>query len=159
MTIRRELRSGDAEAIVELHDRIYRAEYGMNDAFVDGVGGGIERAVAAGWPEAGGGLWIAERGGRVAGCVALTDEGEGVGKLRWVVLAPEVRGLGLGRRLVGEAVATAREQGMVKLWLDSFERLLAADRIYRSLGFEVVSVTPREDLGPPILLQQYELEL
>ena len=33
--LRRELREGDAEAIVELHERIYRPEYGMDERFVD----------------------------------------------------------------------------------------------------------------------------
>ena len=49
------------------------------------------------WPE-GGGVWIVERGGRHAGSLALTGEGDGVGKIRWVLLEPELRGAGIGRR-------------------------------------------------------------
>ena len=51
----------------------------------------VAAAVDRGWPE-GGGVWIVERNGKVAGSVALTDEGDGVGKIRWVLLAPDLRG-------------------------------------------------------------------
>jgi GNAT superfamily N-acetyltransferase len=156
--IRRELRPGDAEAIVAMHDRIYPAEYRRNAAFVQAVADSVERAVAGGWPE-GGGVWIVERGGRLAGSVALTDEGDGLGKIRWVLLDPALRGLGLGRRLIGEAVERARELGMRRLELDTFSELRAAARIYRDVGFRIVHARERSDWGPTITYQQYALDL
>jgi ribosomal protein S18 acetylase RimI-like enzyme len=158
VVIRRELRPGDTERIVELHDELYRREYDRNDAFVDAVRTKLQAAVEAGWPR-GGGVWLAERGGQVLGSVALTDEGGGEGRIRWVLLHPSLRGRGLGRRMVGEAVARARELGMRKLTLDTFSDLRAAARIYRSLGFRVVSERERDDWGPTINYQVYELEL
>ena len=156
--VRRELRPGDSEAIVDLHARLYPAEHDRNELFVAAVAESITTAVARGWP-AGGGVWIVERDGRFAGSVALTDEGEGVGKLRWVLLAPELRGAGLGRRLVAEAVERARELGMRRLELDTFSALRAAARIYRDAGFRVVGARERSDWGPTITYQQYALEL
>jgi GNAT superfamily N-acetyltransferase len=156
--IRRELRDGDPEAIVALHDRLYRVEYNRNDAFIAAVADSVARAVAGGWPERGG-VWIVEREGELAGSVALTGEAEGIGKLRWVLIEPRLRGSGLGRRLVGEAVDRARELGMRRLELDTFSALRAAARIYRGVGFRVVSERERSDWGPTITYQQYELEL
>ena len=104
-------------------------------------------------------LWIVERDGQMAGSVALTDEGDGVGKIRWVLLEPALRGAGLGRRLVGEAVDRARELGMRRLELDTFSALRAAARIYRDAGFRVVGARERSDWGPTITYQQYELAL
>jgi ribosomal protein S18 acetylase RimI-like enzyme len=158
VVIRRELRPGDAERIVELHDELYRREYDRNDAFVDAVRDKLRAALAAGWPQ-GGGIWLAERAGVVMGSVGLTDEGDGEGRIRWVLLHPSVRGRGLGRRMVSEAVERARELGMRKLVLDTFSDLRAAARIYRSLGFRVVSEQKRDDWGPTITYQIYELEL
>lgn len=158
VTIRRELRPGDAERIVELHDELYRREYDRNDAFVEAVRTKLEAAIAAGWPR-GGGIWLAERAGEVLGSVALTDEGEAEGRIRWVLLHPSLRGQGLGRRMVGEAVERARELGMRKVTLDTFSDLRAAARIYRGLGFRVVSEQRRDDWGPTITYQVYELEL
>jgi hypothetical protein len=37
ISIRRELREGDADAIAELHRRVYGSEYGLNERFVQGV--------------------------------------------------------------------------------------------------------------------------
>jgi len=156
--IRRELRPGDAKAIVAMHDRLYPAEYERNDAFVAAVADSVAEAVAAGWPD-GGGVWIVERGGRHAGSLALTGEGDGVGKIRWVLLDPELRGAGLGRRMLAEAVDRARVLGMRRLELDTFSALRAAARMYRDAGFRLVGARERSDWGPTITYQQYALDL
>lgn len=156
--IRREMRAGDPEAIVAMHERLYPAEYDRNELFVEMVAKSVAEAVERGWPE-GGGIWVVERGGEFAGSVALTDEGEGVGSLRWVLLAPELRGAGLGRRLVGEAADRARELGMRRVELYTFSALRTAARIYREAGFRVVKARERSDWGPTITYQEYVLEL
>jgi GNAT superfamily N-acetyltransferase len=158
VTIRHEVRPGDGEAIIGLHAELYPVEYGMDERFVEGVRGTVEAALAAGWPE-GGGAWLVERHGLFSGSVGLTDEGDGLGRIRWVLLHPRVRGLGLGRRLVGEAVERARELGMSKLELDTFSDLCTAAKIYRGLGFRVRSEERTTKWGPEITYQYYELDL
>ena len=69
--LRRELRDGDPEAIVEIHERVYRPEHGMEDSFVDGVRSTVESAVERGWPE-GGGAWLVD-GPRRSGGVPRPD--------------------------------------------------------------------------------------
>lgn len=158
VTIRNEVRPGDGEAIIALHAELYPVEYGMDERFVEGVRGTVETALAKGWPE-GGGAWLVERSGLFSGSVGLTDEGDGLGRIRWVLLHPRVRGLGLGRRLVGEAVERARELGMRKLELDTFSDLRVAARIYRDLGFRVRSEERTTKWGPEIVYQYYDLDL
>jgi ribosomal protein S18 acetylase RimI-like enzyme len=159
ITIRRELRDGDALAIVDLHRRVYCAEYGRNDQFVMAVAESLAGKIAQGWPATGGAVWLLERGDRVVGSLGLTVEGPGVGQVRWVVFDPMVRGQGLGRSLVEEAVATARAAGMHKLQLQTFSALRAAAHLYRSVGFTVVWERTRDDWGPAITYQGYELSL
>jgi GNAT superfamily N-acetyltransferase len=156
--LRRELREGDAEAIVEIHERVYRPEYGMDERFVDGVRATVERAVERGWPQ-GGGAWLVDGPDGLSGCLGLTDEGERLGRVRWVVLAPEARGLGLGKRMITEAVAEARRRCFERLELDTFGALTTAAAIYRSLGFRLVSEERTEMWGPPIAYQHYVLDL
>jgi ribosomal protein S18 acetylase RimI-like enzyme len=79
--------------------------------------------------------------------------------VRWVVFAPELRGLGLGRRLLDELLAEARAQHMQRLELDTFSALTTAAHLYRSAGFEVVSREQRYDWGPTITYQHYLLHL
>ena len=156
--LRRELRDGDPEAIVEIHERVYRPEYGMDERFVDGVRSTVEQAVARGWPQ-GGGAWLVDGPDGLVGCLGLTDEGERLGRHRWVVLAPEARGLGLGRRMITEAVGEARRLGFERLELDTFGALTTAAAIYRSVGFEIVSEDETEMWGPRIAYQHYVADL
>jgi GNAT superfamily N-acetyltransferase len=123
------------------------------------VSASIGAAAAAGWPSVGGGVWLVERDGELVGSLALTAEGEGVGQIRWVVLLPEARGHGLMRTLLTEAIEAARAQGMTRLVLDTFSALTAAAHVYRGAGFRVVSARERDDWGPAITYQHYELHL
>ena len=157
--IRRDLDPAEADAVAELHRRVYGPEYGMNDEFVSRVAEGLHAAVARGWPNSGGGVWLIDENAELCGSLALTDEGEGLGRVRWFVLDSALRGQGLGRKMVSELVATAREQRFERLELETFSALTAAARIYREHGFERTWERERTDWGPPITYQQYELSL
>lgn len=158
-TIRREYEDGDAEAIADLHRRVYGAEYGTNETFVAGVAGTIVRAVDGGWPSSGGGVWLVHRDERLCGSLALTPEGDGCGQVRWFVFEPSLRGSGLGRKLAAELMELARAQGMTRLELDTFSDLKAAAHIYRSHGFTVVAERSRDDWGTPMTYQHYVADL
>ena len=60
--IRRELRHDDVDAIVELHDRVYRSEYGADEDWLEGIRFAIEGAVRRGWPRerALGSVWLVD---------------------------------------------------------------------------------------------------
>ncbi len=159
VVIRRELRAGDAEAIAELHRRIYTAEFGMNDRFVSGVAGGVRDAAKRGWPTSAGSVWLIELSGKLAGSLALTLERDGVGRVRWFLLDRSLRGRGLGRTLMAELLDDARAAGLAELELETFSDLSVAARMYLAAGFRVVSERERADWGRPITYQRYELQL
>ena len=124
VTIRRELREADGRAIAELHNAVYATEYGLDETFVSDVADGVAAAVERGWPARSGAAWLIGEGERLSGCLALTDEGS-YGRVRWFVLAPELRGQGLGRRLLGELLDEARHAGYEALELETFSALSA----------------------------------
>lgn len=136
--IRRQFHPGDLEAIADAHARIYPREYGVDSEFVAMVESSLARAAERGFPSEREGIWIAELDAEHAGSVALTDEGDGTAMLRWVLLEPALRGRGLGRRMVAEAIVLAREHGYERIRLFTFSDLTTAASIYRSHGFEVV---------------------
>jgi ribosomal protein S18 acetylase RimI-like enzyme len=156
--VHRELRPGDPEAIVALHDRVYGAEYGLDERFGLSVARSLEAALARGWPT-GGAVWLVDRGGELCGSLGLTDEGSGLGRVRWFVLGPELRGRGLGRSLVAELLAEARASGLQRLELETFSALTTAAHLYREAGFRVESLRETDQWGPPIIYQRYALEL
>jgi len=159
-TIRRELRPGDLGAIIEHHGRVYAREYGVDSSFEAHVAAAVARAALRGFPRDSEAIWIVERDGKHAGSLALTDEGEGVACVRFFVLDPELRGVGLGRRLVGELLETASGAGFDRAVLETFSDLRAAAHIYRDHGFRVTD----KQTGPrwgraELTYQRYEINL
>ena len=76
------------------------------------------------------------------------------------MLDPDLRGRGLGRRLLEELLDRARAAGFERAVLETFSDLTAAAHLYREYGFRVVSA----DTGPrwgraELTYQRYELEL
>jgi ribosomal protein S18 acetylase RimI-like enzyme len=159
-TIRRLLRAGDLGAIVAHHGRVYGGEYGVDSRFEGHVAASVARAASRGFPSEREAIRIVEYDGRHAGSMGLTDEGNDEAALRWVVLDSSLRGRGLGRRLLGEMLATAEELGYARVWLETFSELEAAAHLYRDHGFMLVSADTAPRWGrEQITYQRYELEL
>jgi ribosomal protein S18 acetylase RimI-like enzyme len=160
VTIRDQLRPGDLEAIVAHHRRIYGEEYGVDSRFGDFVAAACARASERGFPSERETIRIVELDGEHAGSIALSDEGDGEAAIRWVVLSPEVRGNGLGRRLLAELLAFAEDHGYRLVWLETFSELEAAAHLYREAGFAVTDADTAPRWGrESITFQRYELEL
>ncbi len=160
LVICRELGPDGAESIVDLHRRVYTAEFERNEAFVSAVAKTVQDALAAGWPERGGAVWLMRRpDGRVDGSLGLTREAESVGQLRWFVFTPVLRGRGLGRRLLAELLEEARAAGLSQIELDTYTELEAAARLYLDVGFRATGDRERHDWGPGIVYRHYVLEL
>jgi GNAT superfamily N-acetyltransferase len=158
--VRRELRPGDFGAIIEHHGRLYAREHGVDSSFEAHVAAAVARAALRGFPRDSEAIWIVERDGVHAGSLALTDEGDGVACVRFFVLDPDVRGHGLGRRLLNELLDTARAAGFDRAVLETFSDLEAAAHLYRSCGFRIVDAEPGPRWGrAEITYQRYELEL
>jgi ribosomal protein S18 acetylase RimI-like enzyme len=157
--VRRTLGPGDLEGIADLHDRVYRDEYGLDGRFRASVAQGLEEAVAVGWPDRSGAVWLIDGEGELSGSLGLTAASEGLGQVRWFVLAAELRGRRLGRALVGELIEEARAAGMRRLVLETFSALTTAAHIYRGVGFRVVREERTDMWGPTITYQRYELTL
>ena len=80
-------------------------------------------------------IWIVESDGRIMGCVAIVKFSREEAQLRWLLLHPDLRGRGLGRRLVEEAASFCRDGGYSSLFLWTVSTLPAAARLYRSICF------------------------
>jgi putative acetyltransferase len=82
-----------------------------------------------------GAIWIAEVGAEVVGCVALRPLANGVGEVKRMYVDAAWRGAGAGRALLERVVASARERGYRQLRLGTLSDMIAAQTLYRSLGF------------------------
>ena len=157
LIIRHDLGPGDLGALVRLHGVLYAREYGYNPPFESYVAGPMAEFALRGGPRQR--IWIVEHRGEVAGCIAVVEASDDTAQLRWFLLAPEIRGRGLGRRLLTEAVAFCREQGYRKAFLLTFAVHAEAATLYRSLGFQVAGEHTGEFWGEVRTEQRYELTL
>src|SRR5437868_14584394 len=98
VSVRTDLRPGDIGAIVHLHGVLYAREYGFDATFEAYVAGPLAEFVRSGSPRER--LWIAERDGRIVGCVAIVAASPETAQLRWFLVDPSARGMGLGRKLL-----------------------------------------------------------
>lgn len=80
-------------------------------------------------------LALSEGGPRIVACIGLGMHGTGPAELKKLYLARELRGRGLGARLVAHVEAEARRRGAkhIELWTDT--RFTTAHAVYRHLGY------------------------
>ena len=142
ISIRHELRAGDLGRIVALHGECYEPLPGFGITFEAFVALTLADYVL----EVGGNgrIWLAEKDGRLIGCAALVLRGGGLGQIRWVLVEPAARGIGLGKDLVNRALDWGREQDCTRLFLETTDGLPESQTLYEALGFEVVSDEPAE---------------
>ena len=86
----------------------------------------------------GGSIFMVYADSLPVGCAALIPLGQGVYELSKMAVSPQLRGRGIGRRLLLHAIAQARLLGATSLVLGSNTRLADAIHLYESVGFRHV---------------------
>ena len=151
-------RPGDMGWVVSAHGRLYAQEYGFDDSFealVAEIVAGFLKDHDPSCERA----FIAELDGEPVGSSLVVRQGEGVAKLRLVLLEPRARGLGLGRRLVREAVNFARAAGYGRMTLWTHDVLAAARGIYVAEGFSLVGSESNRAFGQDLTSEIWERPL
>jgi len=80
-------------------------------------------------------VWIARDGDVIVGCGALKRHCETTGEVKRMFTRPEWQGQGVGRRILGEIIATAQREGITTLVLETGDRHPAAWAVYEKAGF------------------------
>jgi DNA-binding MarR family transcriptional regulator/GNAT superfamily N-acetyltransferase len=151
-------RSDDLNWVLAHHAAIYGREYGWGSEFTVLVAG-IIADFQRGHDLAREGCWIAERDGAPAGSVMVVDGGNGIAKLRLLIVEPHARGRGIGRRLVEHCIKFARDAGYRKIVLWTQSVLTDARRIYEGAGFVQVEEKPHRSFGVDLVGETWELVL
>ncbi|MER5995754.1 GNAT family N-acetyltransferase [Streptomyces viridosporus] len=159
ISVRHADRPGDLGWMVMAHGELYDQQFGWNTDF-EALVARIVADYATKQSPAAQAAWIAEVDGERAGCVMLVaDDQPGAAKLRVLLVTPSARGLGMGTRLVEEALAFARaaDYRCVTLW--TTDNLASARRIYQRFGFILTDEKPHRGFGHDLVGQTWSLDL
>ncbi len=154
----RHFRTGDIGMIAARQSLLYQGGYGWGRGIEVNIGEAATaflRNFKPGREQ----CWVAEVDGAMAGSIFVTDEGEGLCRLRLLYVEPFARGLGIANALVGTCLAFARQVGYHRMTLWTHTVLDSARRIYAAYGFRIVDVHMHEEFGAPVQGETWELDL
>jgi peptidyl-dipeptidase Dcp len=157
ITIRNELKPGDIGYVTYLHGSLYAREYGYGMQFETYVAEGLCEFVKRYNPRMDR-VWVCEHGGRMVGFL-LVMERDDAAQLRYFLIEPAYRGIGLGSKLVSQFMDFIRGCGYRKAFLWTTHELTTAARLYSSAGFRLTEEKESTAFGKPVTERRYDLLL
>jgi DNA-binding MarR family transcriptional regulator/GNAT superfamily N-acetyltransferase len=154
----RTFRPGDMGLLVSRQAILYHEVYGWN-ANIEVNESEVVAAFLKNFTPGRDQCWVAEIDGEMAGSILITDEGEGLSRLRLLYAEPWAQGLGIGSALVRECLEFARKVGYVRMTLWTHSILVAARRIYAREGFRLVATEDHDTFGPMLTGEIWEIDL
>jgi ribosomal protein S18 acetylase RimI-like enzyme len=158
IAIRTDLRSGDIGYVIYMHGNLYKKEYGY--------GISMETYIADGFSEFGKNydpkkdrVWVAEYENKIVGFLLLMHRENYTAQLRYFILDPEFRGIGLGKKLAGLYLDYLKEKGYRSSYLWTTNELFAAAHIYKKMGFNLTEEFESTAFGKALKEQRYDLFL
>lgn len=133
--IRNNIEPSDIEDIISLHGAVYAQEYGFDKTFEHYVAEPLHKFAMS--HTAREKIWIVEQRHTVQGCLAVVKSDETKAQLRWFLVRPDLRGKGIGKKLLDEAVQFTRENGYTSLFLWTVSILEAANKLYTRARFRL----------------------
>lgn len=156
ITIRTTLRSGDLGTIIRMHGEIYAAEHHYGVEFESYVAAGLHEFYS-GYDPALDRIWMCEHLEEMVGSILLMHRPNNAAQLRYFLLLPEYRGIGLGRKLMDLFIEFFREKGYASAYLWTEADLAVAAELYGRYGFVLTEEKASTAFGRPVVEQRYDL--
>lgn len=103
-------------------------------------------------------LWCAEHNGKIIGCIGVAAHGERA-QLRWFLVDPLYRHIGLGKKLLHAAISFAKERGYKSIYLDTTSDLEKTIGLYTSAGFKKTGEKPNNSWREGVTELEYAIDL
>lgn len=157
ISIRTKLRHGDMGYVIYLHGLLYGREYNFGIQFETYVAEGLCEFHEHYDPKRNR-VWVCEHDERMIGFLLLMDRGDAA-QLRYFLIEPEYRGIGLGTKLMNLYMDFLRECGYRKSYLWTTHELHTAISLYKKFGFTLTEEKESTTFGRPLIEQRYDLIL
>jgi len=154
----RDPQPGDFGWVIHQQALLYAREYGWNNEF-EGLVAEIVAKYIRDFDPASDRCWIAEKDGKIVGSVFVVRHDATTAKLRMLYVDASARGLGIGQRLVDEALRFARLAGYTRMVLWTNGALGEARRLYQKAGFELIEEAHSQSFGKDQVEQTWAREL
>lgn len=158
ITIRTTLQSGDIGYITYMHGVFHEKECGYGLSFESYVAEGLHEFYKNYNPERER-MWVCEHNNKIIGSLLLMDRGNETAQLRYYILEPEYRGMGLGKKLMDLFVQFLKEKNYKRCYLWTTNELEAAASLYIKYGFTLTEEKETTDFGKKVIEQRYDLVL
>lgn len=158
ITIRTGLRPGDLGSLVHLHAKLYSEEYHYGLSFEGYVAKGVYEFCPQ-YDSDKDRVWICEDNGRIIGFLLGMHRGEDTAQLRFFIILPAYRGVGLGKKMMDLFMDFLREKNYRHCYLWTTNQQDKAALIYKRYGFVLTEEKPSDAFGVELIEHRYDLQL
>jgi peptidyl-dipeptidase Dcp len=155
IVIRTRLLPGDLGFITWLHATLYQKEYGYGISFEAYVAQGLAEFYQH-FDAQKDRVWVCEYGKVTAGFLLLMHRDKEAAQLRFFLLQPEFRNIGLGKKLMQLFMEFLETAGYRSAYLWTTHEQEAAAALYKKFGFVLQEERPSTAFGKPLTEQRYE---
>jgi peptidyl-dipeptidase Dcp len=157
ISIRTELQPGDMGWLIHMHARLYAREYGFGVQFESYVARGMCEFYES-YDPARSRIWICEHKEHIIGSLVLMERADAA-QLRYFLIEPGYRSIGLGSSLLNLYMDFLRDCGYRRSYLWTTDELPAAISLYTKLGFKLAEEKISTSFGKQVTEQRYDLIL
>jgi len=157
IAIRTELKPGDIGYVTYMHGALYSREYNYGLPFESYVAKGLCEFYER-YDSKRNRIWACEHDKRMIGFLLLMDRGKAA-QLRYFLIEPEYRGIGLGTKLLSLYMDFLQQCGYKGSYLWTTHELDTAAYLYKRLGFQLTEEKVSIAFGKPLKEQRYDLVL
>ncbi|MGD8780930.1 MAG: GNAT family N-acetyltransferase [Ignavibacteria bacterium] len=156
ISIRTELKPGDLGYITYLHASLYHREYNFGICFEPLVAAGLSEFYQNYDPDLDR-VWICEHEEKIIGCLFLVRRKKNTAQLRYFLIEPAYRNIGLGKKLMSLFMDFFHKCGYKSSYLWTTHELYAAISLYSKYGFKFTEEKESTAFGKLLKEQRYDL--
>ncbi len=153
---RSSLKPGDMGQIIHLHGKLYHLEQGYGLSLETYVASALT-AFCQQYDATKDAVWVAEHQQRMVGFLALMHRPKQTAQLRFFLVLPAYRNIGLGKHMMNLFMQTLTDRNYRCAYLWTAEGLPASAALYRRHGFVLTEEKASTAFGIPLTEQRFDL--